>query len=95
MLYRNAWVVLIVNTSQTHDEAVHRLAAVLNNLWKAKANLLKSQKDAEHPEAVERAQKLLLEDAMAATDTLLSEGKISNLNIESRTGVNRDIHYSV
>ena len=94
-LSRNPWVVIVINKSRTFDEAVNRLARMLVNVRMYKAKILGNHMDEDYPEALDRAKNLLLEDAMDATDALLSEGKMSNLNIESQAGVNRDIHYSV
>ena len=50
---------------------------------------------AEHPEAIVTAKQLLFEDAMSATDQLLSEGRLTNLNVQSIDEVNHNVHCSV
>ena len=49
----------------------------------------------DYPEAMHRASQLLFEDAMRPTDDLLSEGHMTNLDIQSADGINRSLHSMV
>ena len=46
------------------------------------------------PECVKRAALLIWEHKMSLTDRLLSEGWLESLDVYTRDGINRTIHYS-
>ena len=48
-----------------------------------------------YAESMHRAQQLLFEDAMGPTNDLLSNGHMSNLNIQSVDGINGAVHCRV
>ena len=46
----------------------------------------------DYPEAIQRASQLLFKDAMGPTDDLLSEGNMTNLDVQFADGINRYLH---